>query len=501
MKFKTLITASAVVLLTAFMLGYTHKQANALTFTFKLLRLQKITFNVQKLKLTDVYKIGFNKALMLKQIGLKPIVLSDCAHEYERCRGLIDQFDDTMEHLLLTAKNVCIYSGESPQEECFGLDIEIPEEDNTSNVVIIETPQLQCTGPHSRACTDPDGHSGTQIAVSCNTGTGEWNFDECVVTKPSVNICLEKHGTGYRLCTASNGKSGEQYASYCNTATEQWVWKTCIPFETEPQCEGTQPSCPSGYTGSYYCSNGTWVNGCKAPPPPSCQGAPPLCQEGYTGGYSCINGNWVSQCQKVETCPVQEPDWRVCIMSDGRYGREYTDYCNETTKEWAWRTCNVYINLQPTCTSFTYTDWNTCSSGNQGRTVVTRAPYGCAGGNPVTYQTCCSGAEPSCPNGWSGSYTCSNNNWYNTCVPLGSELCYRGVKYKNVTIGTPAAYAQCAGSGHYVNGKFCLDNICSNLQAWNNYGAESNFKKYIDDIYSQTVPNSCNPSFKYTQCN
>jgi hypothetical protein len=457
-KYKLLKTGIIASLAIVLMMGVAVKSADALIFTPKL---QLFTFNIQKLKLKSIFSLTFNKSLAFKQFLTNPIASGDCEHEYDRCVGRIDQFDDSMEFLLLQAKNACISSGEGPQETCFGLDIEVPEEDMTTQTYTLNPPSYQCTGPETKSCTTANGQQGIQRARSCNTTNGEWV---------------------YGLCIAEI-------------------------IETPPpsQCEGSPPPCPSGYTGSYFCSNGTWVNGCKAPPPPSCQGAPPLCPEGYSGSYVCQNGNWVNQCQAPpppgSNCPELDPDYKVCIMSDGRYGREYTDYCNESTGEWVFRPCNVYINLQPTCTSFTYTDWSTCSSGNQSRTILTRAPYGCAGGSPVTYQTCCVGEEPACPSGWSGSYTCSNNYWFNTCVPPGAELCYRGVKYKNVVEkGGAKTYAQCAGSGHYVNGKFCLDNVCSSLQAWNNYGLESGFKSYVDTLYDKTIPASCNPSFKYTQC-
>ncbi|MDD5290715.1 MAG: hypothetical protein PHZ04_01230 [Patescibacteria group bacterium] len=43
----------------------------------------------------------------------------------------------------------------------------------------------------------------------------------------------------------------------------------------------------------------------------------------------------------------------------------------------------------PTCTSWTYSSWGTCSSsGQQTRTVVSSSPSGCTGGSPVTTQSC-----------------------------------------------------------------------------------------------------------------
>jgi len=44
----------------------------------------------------------------------------------------------------------------------------------------------------------------------------------------------------------------------------------------------------------------------------------------------------------------------------------------------------------PTCTSFTYSAWGTCTNGTQARTVTASTPSGCAGGSPVLTQSCSS---------------------------------------------------------------------------------------------------------------
>ena len=43
----------------------------------------------------------------------------------------------------------------------------------------------------------------------------------------------------------------------------------------------------------------------------------------------------------------------------------------------------------PTCESFSYSDWGACQpGGTQTRTILTRSPEGCVGGNPLTTQEC-----------------------------------------------------------------------------------------------------------------
>lgn len=41
-----------------------------------------------------------------------------------------------------------------------------------------------------------------------------------------------------------------------------------------------------------------------------------------------------------------------------------------------------------TCTSFTYSEYGPCQTGQQTRTVLSKSPTGCTGGNPVLTQAC-----------------------------------------------------------------------------------------------------------------
>ena len=43
------------------------------------------------------------------------------------------------------------------------------------------------------------------------------------------------------------------------------------------------------------------------------------------------------------------------------------------------------------CTSWTYSDWSSCSNGQQTRTIISSSPAGCSGGSPVLSQSCSSG--------------------------------------------------------------------------------------------------------------
>ena len=478
--------ALSFITISSFVFSSHTMEAKALTFipTFK-----PFIFNIQALKLKGIFSFGFNKGLMSKRLVGCTEISAACEHEYQSCRGGLDFFDQDNHELLLQAKNACIYSCDSPPEKCFGLDINPTEEvpQTYFKVPYIPIPDILCTGPAKKACNTATGLSGTQTARSCDTTTGEWNFGVCiaeVIIPPPTPQCQGAQPA------CPSGYSGSYVCSNGN-----WLNQCVAP--PPPQCSPNQPQCSPGYLGNYVCQNGNWINYCYLP---SCSGNAPTCPAGQTGFYVCQNGAWVSQCQQGSSCPALDPDYKVCIMADGRYGREYADHCNETTGDWVYRPCNVYINLQPTCTSFTYTPWSSCSSGEQSRTIVTRAPYGCAGGSPVTIQTCCSGAQPSCPANWTGSYTCSNNYWYPTCVPPGPDVCYRGVKYR---IYQNKAYAPCLGSGvaDNVNGQSCnrILNTCS-VNIWNDYNTDTLIRSYIDGMYNTTIPNSCDPTFKYTQC-
>lgn len=46
------------------------------------------------------------------------------------------------------------------------------------------------------------------------------------------------------------------------------------------------------------------------------------------------------------------------------------------------------LNESSTCTSWSYSNWSTCTNGQQIRTITTSSPSGCTGGNPITTQSC-----------------------------------------------------------------------------------------------------------------
>ncbi|HEY4514639.1 MAG TPA: LamG-like jellyroll fold domain-containing protein [Candidatus Paceibacterota bacterium] len=98
----------------------------------------------------------------------------------------------------------------------------------------------------------------------------------------------------------------------------------------------------------------------------------------------------------------------------------------------------------PACSSWTYTDWSSCSSnGNQTRSVTSSSPSSCVGGNPVLSQICtytppvtatpsCTSSDWSCAS-WGACAT--NSSQARTCTKIRN--CQGGVS-------SPATSQSCA---------------------------------------------------------
>jgi hypothetical protein len=130
-------------------------------------------------------------------------------------------------------------------------------------------------------------------------------------------------------------------------------WSTCS--QTRTQTRTVLTSLPAG------CSNGV-----------------PKLSEACKYSPSCIEDNWTYSLSPIK-CPAsgqQTKTWtQIGSCSGGTtHLKKETVICNPQA---------------PICTSFTYSDWSTCSqTGTQTRTVSTSLPSGCAGGSPVTLQPC-----------------------------------------------------------------------------------------------------------------
>jgi len=100
----------------------------------------------------------------------------------------------------------------------------------------------------------------------------------------------------------------------------------------------------------------------------------------------------------------------------------------------------------PTCTSFTYSSWSTCSNSTQSRTIQVASPENCVNGSPVLTQSCAtvtsgggggSGVSPTCDD--STTFT----NW--------SECSVYGVQTRSILAAHPIG---CSG------GSFALQQNC-----------------------------------------
>ncbi len=75
--------------------------------------------------------------------------------------------------------------------------------------------------------------------------------------------------------------------------------------------------------------------------------------------------------------------------------------------------CQTYCDVRtdwvpgssPTCTSWVYSDWGSCLSGQQTRTILTSSPASCNGGSPVLSQSCSSNTGGRRSGGSGGSFT------------------------------------------------------------------------------------------------
>jgi cysteine-rich repeat protein len=73
----------------------------------------------------------------------------------------------------------------------------------------------------------------------------------------------------------------------------------------------------------------------------------------------------------------------------------------------------------PTCTSWTYSDWSTCSGGKQTRTVLASFPCGCSGGNPVLTQDCTNPCTSWTYSDWSACSNGKQTRTYTAPLPAG----------------------------------------------------------------------------------
>ena len=269
--------------------------------------------------------------------------------------------------------------------------------------------------------------SNSSNALSAKDGWVVWSNDTYC---PSIGkVCKTVSGvagcyddTIASVCTPNQKrcKTGSTTVSQtCNSTGTAWVDSTC----------------PSGKV----CSSGSCFTSCSGSGG-RCSSSSSDCTAGvlYVPGASDCLGQF---CCKKATVPVCTANTYKCdgrnlmvCKSDGSgwsLSREcgIDQTCNATTK-----TCNAKVVA---CTSFTYSAWGNCINGTQTRTVATRSPSGCTGGNPDTSR--------SCKSAQCGSY---NGSTSVTRSPNGTEACYEGgISFSDSTAASGYYRWTCTGVG------------------------------------------------------
>jgi subtilisin family serine protease len=104
-------------------------------------------------------------------------------------------------------------------------------------------------------------------------------------------------------------------------------------------------------------------------------------------------------------------------------------------------TCGDVAIQVPTCSSWTYSDWSTCTNSQQTRTVSSSSPQGCTGGNPVLTQSCT--PTPVACSSWTylDWSTCTNSQQTRTVSSSSPSGCIGGnpVLTQSCTTPTPVA--------------------------------------------------------------
>lgn len=184
-------------------------------------------------------------------------------------------------------------------------------------------------------------------------------------------VCNSRH-TGYTSSYCTYGCSG----GWCKTATCTW---TCNDWT----------ACNS--SGVQYCNSQT--------PYPS----------GCTGGTS------VTSRSCTPPCTYSTGDWSVC-SADGFRTRSVT--VSPTGCSGGETRPSSKEECVPTCTSFGYSTWSECTSGGtRMRSITSRSPVGCEGGNPIIFESC-----TYIPCSASACYKCDQSN----CPTNGCNWGYNG---------------------------------------------------------------------------
>jgi len=145
-------------------------------------------------------------------------------------------------------------------------------------------------------------------------------------------------------------------------------------------------------------------------------------------GKACIDGTW-----KTPAAPQACNTWTYSAWETCTAGNQTRTVLTSAPTGCIGGTPVLTQACISTCNTWTYSDWSACSGGNQTRTVLTSGPAGCSGGSPALTQIC---NNTTC-NTWTYSDwgTCANGNQARTVLTSSPASC---------TGGTPVLTQACS---------------------------------------------------------
>jgi cysteine-rich repeat protein len=147
---------------------------------------------------------------------------------------------------------------------------------------------------------------------------------------------------------------------------------------------------------------------------------PTKCHECVDWAYLELKYNKFVNCSN--TCTLWKySDWGSCIN-----GQQTRTVLSSLPENCMGGKPILSQSCQPTCSDWTYSDWGSCINGQQTRTVLKSSPCNCTGGSPVTSQSCSTGG------GGGGQPTCSSwtySDW---------SGCFNGQQTRNVLTSSPS---------------------------------------------------------------
>lgn len=259
----------------------------------------------------------------------------------------------------------------------------------TQSCVANCTPNWQCGSWNT--CSNSSQTRSCYDINFCGTTSGQPSQ-----TQSCVSACTPDWQCGsWNTCSNSSQTRSCYDANYCGTTTG-------APSQTQ-SCTST--CSPDWQCGSWdTCINNSQVRSCYDTNYCGLTTGQPNQTQSCTSAVSCTESNWTYTLSPM-TCPAsgtQTKTWSNIGTCSGGATHSSTE--------------TVSCNYQSSdCTSFTYSDWSTCNqSGVQTRTVISTYPYSCAGGNPVTSQSCTYACTPN----WScsGFGSCISGQQMQTCT-------------------------------------------------------------------------------------